>query len=464
MAQDHILIVGTGVFGLTTLLQLLQRSKFNETRFTVVSPSVPESLASVDTSSQVATDAATPRIASNDINRIIRPDYADPTYAELIGTTMPRWRETPGLSSHYHESGLLLTAETDTAAANYIAKSLANVKAQGGKVREFAGIDEMTLAMNASSFARAAGSLGYLNEQSGWVNAAGAMDYVWQQVAAASTERAVRFIRKPVSQLLFAEGGKRVAGAEVEGGYKILADLTLLALGAWTPSLLNVDGVASARGQCNIYVDLSDEEAMQLRDSPVHFNMSRGCFFFPPTRKENGGWEVKVARHAFGYSNPSPSVNGASIPAFPQDLPRADKDMLLSFLETCIPSIGFRDRPIRTRVCWYLDTASSDFIGCFHPDYGHSLFVAAGGSGHAFKFLPVLGERIADIVDGTDVDQHRGVWTKKWSWPSIQRAPDGTVKREIWCFDGSRAGVPGVTLEQALAGDRRAAAMPRSRL
>jgi sarcosine oxidase/L-pipecolate oxidase len=28
------------------------------------------------------------------------------------------------------------------------------------------------------------------------------------------------------------------------------------------------------------------------------------------------------------------------------------------------------------------------------------LFLATGGSGHGYKFLPVIGERIVDVVEG----------------------------------------------------------------
>ena len=43
-------------------------------------------------------------------------------------------------------------------------------------------------------------------------------------------------------------------------------------------------------------------------------------------------------------------------------------------------------------MCWYTDSLDNSFVIDYVPGYGDSLFVASGGSGHGFKFLPVLGK------------------------------------------------------------------------
>ncbi|MHC4846807.1 MAG: NAD(P)/FAD-dependent oxidoreductase, partial [Planctomycetota bacterium] len=53
---------------------------------------------------------------------------------------------------------------------------------------------------------------------------------------------------------------------------------------------------------------------------------------------------------------------------------------------------------IGTRLCLYCDTADDRFWIDHDPER-EGLVVAAGGSGHAFKFAPVLGELIADVVE-----------------------------------------------------------------
>jgi glycine/D-amino acid oxidase-like deaminating enzyme len=49
-------------------------------------------------------------------------------------------------------------------------------------------------------------------------------------------------------------------------------------------------------------------------------------------------------------------------------------------------------------VCMYLRHATMDIFG-LRPIRASGLIVAAGDSGHGFKFAPVLGEIIADAVE-----------------------------------------------------------------
>ncbi len=74
----------------------------------------------------------------------------------------------------------------------------------------------------------------------------------------------------------------------------------------------------------------------------------------------------------------------------------------------------------------------------YHPDY-QGLFLATGGSGHGFKFLPVIGNKIADRVERKCPEEF-----KKWAWP---KETVETVVTE----DGSRGGRPGMVLDEELA-------------
>ena len=50
-------------------------------------------------------------------------------------------------------------------------------------------------------------------------------------------------------------------------------------------------------------------------------------------------------------------------------------------------------------MCVYTDTWDGNFLISSHPEV-EGLTVATGGSGHGFKFGPVLGGLIADAVQG----------------------------------------------------------------
>ncbi|KAK6910423.1 hypothetical protein I203_104455 [Kwoniella mangroviensis CBS 8507] len=51
-------------------------------------------------------------------------------------------------------------------------------------------------------------------------------------------------------------------------------------------------------------------------------------------------------------------------------------------------------------MCWYTDSVDNSFVIDYVPGYNKGLFVASGGSGHGFKFLPVLGKHVRASVPG----------------------------------------------------------------
>lgn len=58
------------------------------------------------------------------------------------------------------------------------------------------------------------------------------------------------------------------------------------------------------------------------------------------------------------------------------------------------------DAPVAgTATCQYTTTPDTEFV--IAPLDDRSAWIAGGGSGHAFKHGPALGEYIADVVDGT---------------------------------------------------------------
>jgi glycine/D-amino acid oxidase-like deaminating enzyme len=64
---------------------------------------------------------------------------------------------------------------------------------------------------------------------------------------------------------------------------------------------------------------------------------------------------------------------------------------------------------IYERVCFYCDTFDGDFWIDRDPQH-EGLVVASGGSGHAFKFAPVIGPLIADVVEGLNPAAARTAW------------------------------------------------------
>lgn len=441
---DHILIIGSGVFGLSTAYALTYRKEFINSHITLVS----QELKSQSDSNIPKWDTSDRAIqASVDTTRIIRADYADPLYAGLAKKAQDLWRTDEwGGEGRYHESGLTITADEGSPGAAYISKSLANVRSQQKgppQPRELANTDDIADAMRAGTrVAKGTGNLGYVNSQSGWADAEACMRDLEQKVR---RRNRVKFVQGEVKHLSVDPSGRRIEGAELSDGQRLGADMTILATGAWTPALLDLRGRASTTAQVMAYYDVSEEAAMALADVPVHLNIASGCFFFPPNRKAGGGWEIKAARHAFGYVNPTriagltgtPEDVEVSLPAsFSTPIPDADQLMLSEFLSKALPVLGNILKPSRTRLCHYLDTQHGDFIVGHHPEL-EGLFLATGGSGHAFKFLPVLGEKVVDVLTGADEDH---AWIRKWAYPGRSR------EDQVCCQDGSRSGQKGLSL------------------
>lgn len=75
----------------------------------------------------------------------------------------------------------------------------------------------------------------------------------------------------------------------------------------------------------------------------------------------------------------------------------------------------------------------------YHPKYS-GLFVASGGSGHGFKFLPIIGDCIVECIQGQTPEDFKG----RWDWPA-ERVPE-----DQWPGDGSRGGPVGQVLQQEM--------------
>ena len=187
---------------------------------------------------------------------------------------------------------------------------------------------------------------------------------------------------------------------------------------------------------------------------PTILNLSHGLFMIPPHKGL-----LKVARHGHGYLNPttiphpeSEDPNETITTSLPythvddpsQAVPIEGQRQCRDFLTAIHPSLAVPSRPFtKSKICWYTDTRDGDFLISYHPKY-KGLFVATGGSGHGFKFLPVIGDSIVKCIEGRTPEDFKG----RWEWPA-ERTPE-----EQWAGDGSRGGPVGMILEEEMAKSR----------
>jgi sarcosine oxidase len=110
-----------------------------------------------------------------------------------------------------------------------------------------------------------------------------------------------------------------------------------------------------------------------------------GFFYGFPQLDDRG---VKVAEHAGNELVADPSN-------LTRDLTSGDLDAVQSFTRQYMP--GIRQKHTHHSVCMYTMTPDKHFIVDLHPEYANVAF-ACGFSGHGFKFAPVIGSALADLV------------------------------------------------------------------
>ncbi|KAJ5899549.1 L-pipecolate oxidase [Penicillium taxi] len=413
---DPIVIVGAGVFGLSTALELKQRG-YND--ITVLDRYTPPA---VDGSSV-------------DISRIIRIDYGDPVYFKMAREAYDGWKTE--YKDQFYESGFALLSET----ANHelITKSRETILATGGHVEDLPHATEL-LNSYPNIPSKLAGLSGYLNRRGGWANAAGSI----QQLASRCSVEGISIVSGPRGTVTsLRKKGLRVVGVNLFHGNFMLASRVIVSTGAWTNRILDIAHAATGSGHPVGMIQLTPDEARSLESTPVIMNLSSGIFCFPPTPGSN---ILKLAQHGYGFANEviiqdsgtsrtvsTPKVDSNVLSGYlPEDADEALREGLRRFFPK------FADRPwMKRRLCWYTDTVKGDFIIDDHPTL-QGLFVATGGSGHGFKFLPILGKYIVDCFEGKASEDLREKWR-------LHPSP-GNSSNIAMEGDGSRAGAPLRTL------------------
>ena len=343
--------------------------------------------------------------ASTDVSKVVRLDYGpDVFYHELAELALAGWDRwnADWPRPLFHEDGLLVLSQGAMAPGGFEHESRRVLHERGYEV------ERVTAALLAERFpAWRAHALtdGYFNPRGGWAESGAVVERLHALGEAAGVQRH----RAGLGRLL--ERGSRVAGVATDGGVELHADRVVVCAGAWTPTLLPwlSDRLCAVA-----------QPVLHFRpDDPEPFRAS----VFPPWTADiaNSGWygfpalpsgEVKLGHH------------GRGVPVAPDErggVPPGHVERARAFLRQAIP--GLADAPVvRERVCLYCDTPDGDFLIDGDPERD-GLVVASGGSGHAFKFAPVLGALIADATEG-----RASRWASRFRWRGAAGAAERARK------------------------------------
>ncbi|KAJ3008194.1 hypothetical protein HKX48_008713 [Thoreauomyces humboldtii] len=398
-----VVVVGAGIFGLTAAIALKERGR---------------NVTVLDRLAFPAKDAS-----SNDINRIVRMDYGSKSLEQdLAIEAIAQWRKWNLESQHcgldtvsdsaplFDECGILLTCKAPELGP-YERACIQHLTAIGyGDSLSELSSEQLSDRFPAFADAAFVQHSAYFNSTGGMVNANKTLYFLRHLALKAGIKLITGGDAGSVDHLL--TEGTKVVGAKTVDGTCHLGEV-LVAAGAWSACL--VPELASrvfASGQPVLYVRVPETKRADFssRNFPVWTAdiTETGIFGFP----EQDG-VMKVACHSLGFLNPTDHWKGKepiSVPRTVVDspfdtIPDTKLAEMKKFFDKLFPMLADAEI-IDAKLCWYCNTFDERFLISAVPERP-GLFVATGGSGHAFKFTPVLGHITADVVMGTDTETSR---------------------------------------------------------
>jgi sarcosine oxidase len=351
VAGPDVVVIGLGVTGLSTAGALARRGH------TVVG---------ID-----RWGSGHPATSSTGASRSIRVAYDDVRYVRLAREAFAGWRRLET------SQGVTLLVETGQIDLGPDAKLDALAAAMHAADVPFDELDAIGALSRFPELAVRAGERGLFHAEGGTVLAEAAL-----RALAADASSAGASLSSPERCLSIDVAPD---GAEVVTDERTLhVGRVVIAAGPWSAELLNSVGIELPLAPAVAQVTFLD--APHLIDRPGFADWlvedGVGVYGHPVP-----GVGYKVAFDAGSTEPWLPDVE-----RWPPDL--AEQDRLIAWMRTRMPSVEPRVA-LTQRHPW---TMTPD--GDFAIDRRGPIVVAAGCSGHSFKFGPALGELVADIADG----------------------------------------------------------------
>ena len=353
-------VVGAGVFGLSTAIELRRRG--HDVTVFERGP-IPH-----------------PEASSTDVSKAIRRTwYGDgDTYVDLVERAAVLWRQwehhfpTP----IYHQCGQLVVL-SDFRPGTPMYESWQLLRRRGIDVEL---LDAGEAAARFPQFAFEGGETCVHDPWAGYLESGRAVRFM----ADMASELGVRLApNTPVSAVDETADGVRV---QTELGGRVF-DAAVVAAGVWLERL--VPSLAP-------HVRISHQQMVFVEvDAPERF--AHGAFPMFTFDPDQGGWYgfpllregfLKIAEERIGPEVDA-NIDRAGTPDF--------ADRAVDFLRRRIPEMA-QGRLVGGRSCLYASTPDDHFFIDRAPG-ADRVFVAGGGSGHGFKFGGAIGELAADAVE-----------------------------------------------------------------
>jgi sarcosine oxidase len=312
-------------------------------------------------------------------SRITRQAYfEDPAYVPLLLRAEQLWQEVESRSGRdvVHYTGGLMIGRADS---RTVAGSLASAR-QYGLAHELLDADQ--LRARFPTLTPADDEIALYEDKAGFVVPEASVAAHLQLAAQAGAEL---HHGEPVTRWEpDVAGGVRVHTADAV----YTATRLVICPGAWASELL---------------ADLSIPFAVE-RQVQYWFTPHGPIEAFLPEHHPIYVWEGTENRQFYGF--PGHPVDGVKVAFFhggaictPQTIDRTVRpdeiDAMAAFVAPRIPDLA--GTFLRAVTCMYTNTPDEHFVIARHPAH-ERVTVACGFSGHGFKFVPVVGEIVADLV------------------------------------------------------------------
>lgn len=382
MKQSYdFLIVGAGIFGITTAIELAKRKY----QVAIINPdSIPH-----------------PRAASTDISKVVRMEYGiDREYADMAEASIQGWKEWNDLFNDtlYHEVGLLMASKTPLSVQKegYIWDSYQVMLQKGYQPDHLMGtaITDRFPSWDINTYPEA-----IFNPDAGYAEAGRAVGVLADYAKQLGVD-----VFEQQTAATFVKNNNQMEGLKTKEGLQLKCGHVIVCAGAHTPYLLpELQSMMQATGHAVFHVLLPEP----LRYSPPQFSVfmadvsNTGWYGFPFHAREG---ELKVGHHGIGLPL-HPDLDDRLISA-------EEIAQFRVFLAETFPDLA--KAPITyTRRCLYTDTKDGHFWIDQHPEI-NGLTIGTGGSGHGFKMGPELGKMIAATALG---QAHQ--YSDRYKWRSF---------------------------------------------
>ena len=403
MEKPSVVIVGSGIFGTVAALDLAKRGY------------------KVDVFDRG--NSLHPEAASTDISKLVRPDYgSDELYAAMTAVSVERWLEWNkkwGVDLFHHTGVLILSAkELEEAPESFESQSFRTLRKMGIPVKHLGpeGIKKDFPLWNPEIYKD-----GYVSLLAGWVESGRVVGMLQEE---AEEVWGVTFHTVGVKKLMLRPDGKKVYGVLLDDGQPVLGDAVMVATGSWVQDLVpGMEDLCHSSAQwIHLYGSTSSSSSSSSSSVtsslvppsflPYAADIGHTGFYGFPLHPTEG--VLKIGKHATGVVLKSTSDSPVSGSARDWAPPIAVTRNVTDFIETSWPGLAHDLTLNATRCCYYCDTRDGHFLLDWHPSI-EQLFVAVGGSGHAFKMAPVLGEIIGCRFAK---EYHR--WSDRFKWRKMQ--------------------------------------------